>query len=202
MPRESRSGQVWSVFLGCLATVVVMLAIVTELSPAFTAQIAQRAHLDAVESELGLPSSVLLDGQGTSASGGDTAANVAHRAVDVLRDAGFAGRIDVWFTEGAEGDGKVDANDRLWAWQVTLTEERSTRLSAFTGSTGIEVRSSTTGHANPYARERVFRSTVDVGRSMHYTCESGYAISAQAASDIPDALKSEYSAAHAALRND
>lgn len=205
--RKTRNerGQVWVTFIGCLSVLAIVLAIVTELSPAFSAKAAQRGYLDAVECELGLPSSVLLDGQGTTPSGPDTAHSVARRAVECCRDAGFAGVVRVWFYEPTEGTGRVDANDRLWAWQVSLSETCPTRLSGFTGTDGIHVESSTAGTANPYARERVFRSaTSQAGQAACYVSESGSALVRDASvgsiDDMPEGLREAFGRSMDGLR--
>lgn len=205
-PRLRQSGQVWASLLACLAIVLVMVAIITELTPALNAKLAQRECLDRVSAELGLPSSMLLDSQGTTAAGCDTARAVASRAVAAARDAGFSGTVDVWFHEVAEGVGNVDANDRLWAWQVTLSQTSPTRLAGITNTNGIEVVTSKTGHANPYARGRVFRSTGSIGgQSCHYASTQGDDV-ALVASDVgadalPEQLKGELDRGMSELRD-
>ena len=201
----NEKGQVWVAFVSCLAVLAIVLAIVTELAPAFSAKVAQRSCLDCVESELGLPSSVLVDGQGTTASGPDTAQSVARRAVERCREAGFAGEVTVWFYEAPENTGKVDANDRLWAWEVHLVETCPTRLSGFTGTDGIRVESATCGTANPYARERVFRSaTSQMGQAACYVSDSGSSLSRDASvgsfDDMPQGLKDAYGKSMDGLR--
>lgn len=151
------------------------MAIVGELVPAISHSLNQRQALARAQSELALPSSILLDAQGTTVAGPDTAAEVAKRAVASVRDAGFDGKVTVWFYEPPVGVySRVDANDRVWAWQVDLSDQAPTILASVTGSDGITVTSSEAGSANPYARARVFRSAVSAsGEACKYVCESG-----------------------------
>lgn len=223
--RHRESGQVWATFLICLAAVMAMAAIVADLAPAFTAKAAQRGVLDRIEQELSMPYSMLLDSQGASgddasAMGVNTGRKVAQRAVAAARDAGFAGTVEVWFYEPTEGsrvdvfgspDGKIDADDRLWAWCVRLSEERATALSGFTGTPAIGIVTETAGAANPYARGRVYRSGYAQNAAYSarvYTSSSGDGLDSMEgraysyeAETTPQALKDAFASAYATLRS-
>lgn len=175
MTATKERGQVWAAFLVCLGVLLVIMAIVGELAPAFSQSLNQRQALARAQSELTLPSSILLDGQGTTMAGPDTGYEVAKRAVSAVRDAGFDGKVTVWFYEPPVGVySRVDANDRVWAWEVDLSQQAPTILSSATGSNGITITSSEAGSANPYARARVFRSSISSGgEACRYVCEAG-----------------------------
>lgn len=203
-PTTSEKGQVMPVFLAALVVIMLAAGLIVDLSPAFTKKIQQRACLERIDMELGLAGSMLCDSQTETIS---TAKAVADRALSTARAAGYEGQVTVWFYEPAPNGTrfpKVDDNDRLWAWEVELSDPAQTTFGKFAGMGDFTVSSATAGSANPYSRVEVWRNATDDVKLM-WTARAGNNGfdngSGTTWSDSPDSLNAEFERAYGNLRD-
>lgn len=95
--------------------------------------------------------------------------DIAEKALQVARDEGFSGSVEVWFYEKPRAE--VSTATRFWAIGFQLQEESPTIFAKGWGLASIPVATWKVVTAEPYASKKVWRPKSDV--CGKYTCQAG-----------------------------
>ena len=165
--RRDESGQVVAAFAAVVTALLMLTALVVDLSPALVARLQQQESLSQAAQSCAAPASSLI-----VKNSEDPGGEIARQIASSMRESGFDGKVEVWFYEVPEGaNAKVDQANRAFAWLVRASTEVDTQLGALAGRPQFEVASGITGSASPYAKEKVWRPASS--RNGKWTLEAG-----------------------------
>ena len=126
--RKDESGQVVAAFAAVVTALLMLTALVVDLSPALVAKLQQQESLSQAAQSCAAPASSLI-----VKNSEDPGGEIARQVASSMRESGFDGQVEVWFYEVPEGaNAKVDQANRAFASGIT-------------------------GSASPYAKEKVWR---------------------------------------------
>ena len=144
--RRDESGQVVAAFAAVVTALLMMTALVVDLSPALVARLQQQESLSQAAQSCAAPASSLI-----VKNSEDPGGEIARQVASSMRESGFDGKVEVWFYEVPEGaNAKVDQANRAFAWLARASTEVDTQLGALAGRSQFEVASGITGSASPY----------------------------------------------------
>lgn len=165
--RRDESGQVVAAFAAVVTALLMLTALVVDLSPALVARLQQQESLSQAAQSCAAPASSLI-----VKNSEDPGGEIARQVASSMRESGFDGKVEVWFYEVPEGaNAKVDQANRAFAWLARASTEVDTQLGALAGRSQFEVASGITGSASPYAKEKVWRPAT--ARNGKWTLEAG-----------------------------
>lgn len=129
-----------------------VLAFAVDQGVAYAAKARQENALDAARTACMDASFALV-----AKNADDPGRMIAERVARSVRDAGFHGKVAVWFYE--EPETSVSSTERRWAIGMQLEEEAPTVFARGYGIDGLPVASWRVITATPYAGEKVWRPT-------------------------------------------
>ena len=146
--RRDESGQVVAAFAAVVTALLMLTALVVDLSPALVARVQQQESLSQAAQSCAAPASSLI-----VKNSEDPGGEIARQIASSMRESGFDGQVEVWFYEVPEGaNAKVDQANRAFAWLARASTEVDTQLGAPTPrkrSGGPPLRGTASGRSRP-----------------------------------------------------
>ena len=106
--RRDESGQVVAAFAAVVTALLMLTALVVDLSPALVARLQQQESLSQAAQSCAAPASSLI-----VKNSEDPGGEIARQVASSMRESGFDGQVEVWFYEVPEGaNAKVDQANR------------------------------------------------------------------------------------------